>query len=448
MAKTKALDRAQETPSRAPIAGKRVELPEKKAGPQPVARAPAASPLPPPDGEPSEARAARAMRSPARCPAAVVRARMATAMQGKVGHLPPAEAFAAPAPDRTRLVEALANGFQFTGGQMADAVASAWGAAAHRSPGRPLVSVDDLYEGCRRQSSRRLMVFGRRIEPRTELTFDNLVLPPPNKRQLEELRSRIRDRSRVVSDLGFDRRLLLGKGLVALFTGSSGTGKTMAASLLAREQGVDLYKVDLSAVVSKWVGETEKNLSRVFAEAEDANTILFFDEADALFGKRGEVKDARDRWANLEINFLLQRVEEYAGVVILASNLRQNIDEGFLRRIQVIVDFPFPDVGHRLRIWRGMFPAGLGRPGDEEIGQLAERFRLSGGSIKNAVLDAAFRALAEGTLPAPGVTLKHLVLGTAREYQKLGKPVTAGEFGEELYGWVEEGILKGSEEEG
>ncbi len=356
-------------------------------------------------------------------------------------HLPPAASFAGPAPDRPRLLEALANGFQFTGGQIAAAVISAWSAAARRDPERPLLEVDDVYEGCRRQSSRRLTAFGRRIEPRTELTFDDLIVPAANRRHLEELRGRIRDRGLVVNDLGFDRRLLLGKGLVALFTGSSGTGKTMAAALLAREQGVDLYKVDLSAVVSKYVGETEKNLARVFAEAEDANAILFFDEADALFGKRGEVKDARDRWANMEINFLLQRVEEYAGVVILASNLRQNIDEAFLRRIQMIVDFPFPDAAHRLRIWRVMFPAGLGRPDDGELGKLAERFRLAGGSIKNIVLDGAFRALAANMVPAPGITLEHLVLGTAREYQKLGKPITRRDFGEEYHRWVAERIL-------
>jgi AAA+ superfamily predicted ATPase len=346
-----------------------------------------------------------------------------------------------PVPDR-EVAETLANGFQLTSGQMADALATARSLAIFRDLRRePRPTADDLHEGCRRQSVRRLATFARRIEPRTELTFDDLVLPPASRRQLDELRGRIAHQGRVQSELGFERRLSLGKGLLALFTGSSGTGKTMAAELLARERGVDLYKVDLSAVVSKWVGETEKNLNRLFAEAEDANAILFFDEADALFGKRGEVKDARDRWANLEIDYLLQRVEEYAGVVILASNLRQNIDEAFLRRIQVLVDFPFPDAGLRLRILRGLFPDGVERPGDDDLRLLADRFQLPGGSLKNVVLDAAFRALAEETGERPTITLRHLALGTAREYQKLGRPITRTEFGEELYGCLDETIL-------
>jgi SpoVK/Ycf46/Vps4 family AAA+-type ATPase len=304
------------------------------------------------------------------------------------------------------------------------------------------MTTDDLYLGCRRQSSRRLSTMARRIESHTELTFDDLILPAPNKRQLEEVRHRIRLRSRVYAGLGFEKRLSLGKGLIALFTGSTGTGKTMAAELLAQEQQVDLYKVDLSAVVSKYVGETEKNLSQVFAEAEDANAIIFFDEADALFGRRGEVKEARDRWANFEVNYLLQRIEEYAGVVIMASNLRQNIDEAFLRRIHVIVDFPFPDAESRFHILQGLFPAGINRPPDEEIRLVAERFNLAGGNLKNIVIDAAFRALAEvtGETP-PTITLRHLIVSTAREYQKLSKPIKQGEFSQQFYAWVEEDIL-------
>jgi AAA+ superfamily predicted ATPase len=356
-------------------------------------------------------------------------------------HLPPRALFVQPAPDRTLLAEALANGFQFTEGQILDAFATAWGQVTQRSPGRPRMTVDDLYLGCRRQSGRRLMTMARRVEIRTELTFDDLILPAPNKRQLEEVRLRIRHRSRVYTGLGFEKRVSLGKGLIALFTGSSGTGKTMAAELLAQEQQVDLYKVDLSAVVSKYVGETEKNLSQVFAEAEDANAIIFFDEADALFGKRGEVKEARDRWANIEVNFLLQRVEEYAGVVVMATNLQQNIDEAFQRRIHVIVDFPFPDADARCRIWTGLFPAGLDRPPEDEIRALAERFSLAGGSLKNIVIDAAFRALAASGHGTPAITVRHLVASTAREYQKLGKPITKGEFGETFYAWVEEDIL-------
>ena len=338
------------------------------------------------------------------------------------------------------LVDALANGFQLTQGQVIDALTTAQGLALRRDASQPQLTASDLYEGCRRQSGRQLITLARRVEPRTDLTFDDLILPDPNMRQINELRARIRHRSHVYSSLGLERRLSLGKGLIALFTGPSGTGKTMSAELLAREQGVDLYKVDLSVIVSKYVGETEKNLSRMFSEAEDANAIIFFDEADALFGKRGEVKEAQDRWANIEVNYLLQRVEEYTGVVILASNLRQNIDEAFLRRIHVIVEFPFPESKARSRIWQGMFPPAIHWPPPEEIDALAERFRLTGGNVKNIVIDATFRALDDAD-DVPIVTVRHLVIATAREYQKMGKPITPNEFGDIFYHWVEEDIF-------
>ena len=354
--------------------------------------------------------------------------------------LPPPGVFAPPPPDRASLSELLAQSFQLTQGQVIDVLSTARAQAVHRDPNRPLLTVADLYEGCRRQSGRHLMKFARRIEPPADLGLEDLILPAASKRQIYELQGRVRDHSRVSGELGFERRLTLGKGLVALFTGSSGTGKTMAAEILALQQGVDLYKVDLSAVVSKYVGETEKHLNQVFTEAEDANAILFFDEADALFGKRGEVRQAQDRWANLEVNYLLQRVEEYSGVVILASNLRQNIDEAFLRRIQVIVEFPFPDADARLAILAGMFPAEVRHPSDDDLRRLAKPFRLPGGCLKNLVLDAAYRSLADVT-QTPTITLRHLVAATAREYQKLGKPITKGEFGEAFYSWVEADIL-------
>jgi AAA+ superfamily predicted ATPase len=338
------------------------------------------------------------------------------------------------------LTASLANGFQLTEGQIRDAVNTATSLAARREPEAPRLTAADLFEACRRQSGRRLVSMARRVEPRTQLTFDDLVLPPMNRRQVEELRARIRQRGQVYSGLGFERRLSLGKGLIVLFTGSSGTGKTMTAELLAREQGVDMYKVDLSAIVSKWVGETEKNLNQLFAEAEDANAIIFFDEADALFGKRGEVKGGQDRWANLEVNFLLQRIEEYSGVVILATNLSQNIDEAFVRRIHVMVEFPAPDADARFRIWRGMFPAGTQPPPDEELRGLATQVKLPGGSIRNIVVDAAFRALA-GSSGECRIELRHLVLATAREYQKLGKPITMGDFGPKFYSWLEQELL-------
>jgi|HubBroStandDraft_6_1064221.scaffolds.fasta_scaffold09934_2 hypothetical protein len=343
-----------------------------------------------------------------------------------------------PGLDRAGTARVLANAFRLSGGQIIAAVAAAQRQARTREPRNPQITVDDLHTGCRRQTSTRLVSFGRRIEAGTDLGFSDLILPASSHLQLAELRAHIANRSRVLTELGFERRLPLGRGLIAMFTGTSGTGKTMTAELLARDQGVDLFKIDLSAVVSKYVGETEKNLSRVFADAEHANAIIFFDEADALFGKRGEVKDARDRWANIEVNYLLQRVEEYAGVVILASNLQQNIDEAFLRRIQCIVDFPFPDAEARLHIWKGVFPPDLPGPSEDELRELAGQFKLAGGNIRNIVVDAAFRALAAAQDGPLAIRLRDLVVSTAREYQKLGKPITRGEFSPHFYSWLDD----------
>jgi SpoVK/Ycf46/Vps4 family AAA+-type ATPase len=336
----------------------------------------------------------------------------------------------------------LAAAFQLTPGQVVDAVSTARATARVRDPSVGLLAAADLAEGCRLQSGRRLTQLAQRVEPRPGLDIDDLVLARPNRLQYDELRARIGLRTRL-AESGLDRRLAHAHGLLVMFTGSSGTGKTMAAELLAMEQGVDLYKIDLSEVVSKYIGETEKNLRRVFREAEDSNAIIFFDEADALFGKRGEVREARDRWANIEVNFLLQKVEQFNGVVVLATNLRQNIDAAFLRRIHVVVEFPFPDADARRLIWQRMFDARrLGRPSDEELATLAERFPLPGGSIRNIVIDATVRAMAAGG-ECPVITLRHLAAGLAREYQKLGKPLTAVEFGAQLYRWIEEDVLCG-----
>ncbi len=349
--------------------------------------------------------------------------------------------------DTRASAQLLANGFQLTPGQVRDAIASARWAATRRSPTSPRIALADLHDGARRQSTGNLTRLARRVEPISELRFTELILPPQSKRQLEELRVRIERRGELHERFGFARRLPIGRGLVALFTGASGTGKTMAASLLASGQGVYVYKADLSALVSKWLGETEQNLDQLFREAENTNALLFFDEADALFGKRGDVKEARDRWANLEVNFLLQRIEEYSGVVVLATNLRQNIDEAFLRRIHVLVDFPFPDADARFEIWKGLFPPKIERPSDPELRDLAERFELSGGSLKNVVVDASFRAL--GEIPSGCVVriaVRHLVLSIAREFQKLGRPLLRGDFGPGFYEWVQAEILASCDE--
>jgi hypothetical protein len=356
--------------------------------------------------------------------------------------LPHENSFAEPI--RRELVRELTNDFNFTAGQIQDALVSARSLAELRGGDEGRLEIPDLYEGCRRQSGRRIVTLARRIRPRPHLSLDSVILPPANKQQLQELCRRDKNRGRLYSELGFERQLRLGKGLVALFTGTSGTGKTLAAEAMANERRVDLYQVDLSAVVSKWVGETEKHINRVFAEVEDVNAILFFDEADSLFGKRAEVKDAQDRWANMEVNYLLQRIEDYKGTVILASNLRQNMDDAFLRRIHIIVDFPFPDPDLRLQIYQQVFPTNVSVPHEEELRELARRFRLSGGSIKNTAVDAAFRALAAGRLDEQRrlvVWVEDLVLATAREYQKMGKPILPAEFGVRYYNCVYEKIL-------
>ncbi|MCA9957909.1 MAG: ATP-binding protein, partial [Anaerolineales bacterium] len=201
------------------------------------------------------------------------------------------------------------------------------------------------------------------------------------------------------------------------FAGESGTGKTMAADIMAHELGLDLYKIDLSSLVSKYIGETEKNLNRIFTEAATSNAILFFDEADAIFGKRSEVKDSHDRYANIEISYLLQRMETYDGVVILATNLRANMDDAFTRRLHFVVEFPFPETEDRERIWRVNVPAQTPLAADVDFHALAERFRLAGGSIRNIILAAAFLAATDGE--ALGMT--HLLHATRREFQKMGR---------------------------
>jgi SpoVK/Ycf46/Vps4 family AAA+-type ATPase len=207
-----------------------------------------------------------------------------------------------------------------------------------------------------------------------------------------------------IGEWGFEQRIASGKGLKALFAGPSGTGKTMTAGVMARERGLDLYKIDLSAIVSKYIGETEKNLDRIFRAAQCSNAILFFDEADALFGKRSEVKDAHDRYANVEVAYLLQKIEEYEGVVILASNLSKNIDEAFSRRMHYVVEFPLPDDKHRELLWRGMFPPEVPLGADVDVRFLAKQFPLAGGDIKKVALDAAFLAAQDGQV----VTMRQL----------------------------------------
>jgi SpoVK/Ycf46/Vps4 family AAA+-type ATPase len=223
----------------------------------------------------------------------------------------------------------------------------------------------------------------------------------------------------VLEEWGLGRKLVSSEGVTLLFAGPPGTGKTMAAEIIAGELGLDLFKIDLSTIVSKYIGETEKNLERIFTEAESSNAILFFDEADALFGKRSEVRDSHDRYANIEISYLLQRMEAYDGVTILATNLRANLDDAFTRRLQFAVDFPFPEEVDRLRIWQTLFPPNVPRGADLDFVLLARRFKLAGGSIRNIIVSAAYLAANDGR----SVTMEHLLHGTRRELQKMGRLV-------------------------
>ncbi len=316
----------------------------------------------------------------------------------------------------------IANKFRFSGGQIRDAAVTARNLARGRHLEDGTISISDLYTACRLHSNLKLSALAQKISP--HYRWGDIILPSDRLEQLHEICNQVRHRAQVYADWGFDGKLALGKGLNVLFAGPSGTGKTMAAEIIAGELGLDLYKIDLSMVVSKYIGETEKNLARIFAEAETSNAILFFDEADALFGKRSEVRDAHDRYANIEVAYLLQKMEEYDGVVILATNLRRNMDEAFVRRMHFAVEFVFPSVEDRLRIWERIWPAQTPLDADLDLGFMARRFEIAGGNIRNIALAAAFFAAHEGQ----SIHLSHLLRATKREYQKMGKVVMDGEF--------------------
>ncbi|ACZ30962.1 AAA ATPase central domain protein [Xylanimonas cellulosilytica DSM 15894] len=258
--------------------------------------------------------------------------------------------------------------------------------------------------------------------------WDDLVLPEASMRRLRELSAAVEHRDRVLDDWAF-RRLSGGSGaLRALLTGVSGTGKTMSAAVVAAELGLPLWKVDLSAVVSKYIGETEKNLEEVFAAVEGSRAILMFDEADALFGKRSEISDAHDRYANIEVAYLLQRIESFDGVLLLATNLPGNLDTAFARRIQFEIEFPMPDETARLRLWHRALPPEAPRTADIDVERLAAAFALSGGEIRTVALGAAFLAAYEDR----PIAMDHLLRAVARQRRRAGKLPTLKEFGDSL----------------
>jgi SpoVK/Ycf46/Vps4 family AAA+-type ATPase len=312
-------------------------------------------------------------------------------------------------------LDVLVSTFRFTGEQIRAAAADARLRAAWRCPEAPVVTAADLSAACRALSNQRLAGMAQKLESRDRWT--DLVLPAEPTAQLRQIANHVRHKALVFGEWGFAQKLPRGRGLTALFAGPSGTGKTMAAGVIANELALDLYRIDLSQVVSKYIGETEKNLDRIFHEAETSNAILFFDEADALFGKRSDIKDAHDRYANIETSYLLQKMEEYEGLAILATNLRANLDEAFARRLRFAVEFPMPDEEHRARIWASVFPPQAPLADDVDPARLARMLKVSGGNIANIALAASFFAAEEQT----AITGPLILRAARREFQKIGR---------------------------
>jgi hypothetical protein len=292
-----------------------------------------------------------------------------------------------------------------------DALAPGGGTDLHRR----------LWDACRVQARPRLDDLAQRIEPAA--TWDDLVLPEAQRQILGDIAAAARQRHRVYTQWGFAERGVRGLGVHALFAGPSGTGKTMAAEVLADALRLDLYRIDLSQVVSKYIGETEKNLRRVFDAAEAGGVLLLFDEADALFGKRSEVKDSHDRYANIEVSYLLQRMEAYRGLAVLTTNMKDAVDPAFLRRLRFVVQFPFPDAAQRAEIWRGVFPAATPTEGLQP--ERLARLNVAGGNIRNIAVQAAFLA-ADADEP---VRTAHVLRAARAEYAKLDRPLTDAEIG-------------------
>lgn len=312
--------------------------------------------------------------------------------------------------------------FRFTPGQIRCALNRGENLAVWKGSDKGIVGADELYKACYAQSNRKLNSLAAKMK--VTYSWDMLVLPDDQKSQLKEITNQVKYRWVVYDKWGFNKRLSLGKGLNVLFSGPPGSGKTMAAEVIANELKLEIYKIDVSQVVSKYIGETEKNLAKIFNEAQTSNAILFFDEADALFGKRSDVKDAHDRYANIETSYLLQKMEEYKGIVILATNLNQNIDEAFLRRLHFNVVFPFPEAGQRKQIWLGIFPPQAPLDEDIDFDFMAEKFTLAGGNIKNIALNAAFYAAQDSCK----IGMKQIMLAAKREYKKIGKTFLKSDY--------------------
>jgi len=317
----------------------------------------------------------------------------------------------------------LAGTFELTQGELETALATARSLA-----GDDALEPAHVYEGCSAQSAGGLADLAEQLDP--DATWDDIELPEETMRELRTVTAHVTHQGRIYAEWAFEERFSRGTGVVALFSGPSGTGKTMAAEIIATETGMELYKIDLSSVVSKYIGETEENLEQIFTEAEHSNAVLLFDEADAVFGDRASVSDATDRYANVEVNYLLQRIESYDGVVVLTTNYESNIDSAFMRRIDHSVSFRRPREETRQAIWEGIFPEQT--PVDGLDYSFLASFTLTGGDIRTIAQTAAILAAADGS----AVTMQHVVRGIQRELQKSGKMVDPQEFGpyrEHLY---------------
>lgn len=331
-------------------------------------------------------------------------------------------------------LDSLSDRFRLYPHQIRNAVAMAsqqmlWeGYQNKESQGKEQPPSSYLFAAARAESGYALMTLARKIEPK--YGWEDIILQPNPGNQLRELCNQAKQHHFVMETWQFGDRLSLGKGLNALFSGAPGTGKTMAAEVIAQDLQLDLYKIDLSQIVSKYIGDTEKNLSQVFDAATNSNAILLFDEADALFGKRSEVKDARDRYANMETSYLLQKMEEYAGIAILTTNFRHNLDEAFTRRLRFIIEFSLPTQEERRRMWEHILPMNTAICQDLDLDFLAGRFELTGADIRNIALRAAFLAAGDENQEKRAISMNHIIKAIRLEYQKQNKILMTADLGD------------------
>ena len=329
--------------------------------------------------------------------------------------------------DEKEQIKQIASKFNFTVGQIKNAINIAINISKSEKTGllSNKILSKDLLKACFYESNKKLDKVSVKMDK--DFYLKDIILPIDRKIQLEDIINYVKNKNEVYYEWGFKEKMGLGSGLNILFTGESGTGKTMAAQIIANELEMEIYKIDLSLLVSKYIGETEKNINRIFHEAQTSNAMIFFDEADAIFGKRTEIKDAHDRYANVEVSYLLQKLEEHDEIVILASNLKHNIDDAFIRRMHFIVEFPFPNEKERLEIWKNVFPEPSSFLNKDSIDLefLAGQFKTSGAMIRSIAISAAFLAASESSK----IEMKHLIRATKRELEKKGKPILKADFG-------------------